>query len=180
MSSSPTCSSVQRQRLGQIVVLPQPAVEIRLEIGHAALFVERSGLHVQMRGVHVGDADIGAVIQGLSADHRQKQISVPADEADPVAGVQRLSLRVGHKSVFFGELEAVCQTQALCLAVIQEVLIPPAVCVHIGFFPLREPVVAVGLRIEQGGFLLVHSPLLLFDNTVFPAALQLFGCCRCL
>ena len=85
--------AVERQRQHKPLVLLDAAVDVRVEIDHAVLLVQRFRLEVETRRVRMAAHHADAVGDRLFADHRRHHRLAVVAAVHPVAGLERLEGR---------------------------------------------------------------------------------------
>lgn len=81
--------AVQRQRPRDPLILLQPAVIVRVQIGQIAVLVERILLDVDARGVDVRAEYVHALLQQFAAQHKGEKGLVHPVQIDARAGRER-------------------------------------------------------------------------------------------
>ena len=142
--------AVELQGNGDPVVLADAAVVMGLEIGQLRVLIQGPGLQIQAGCVGVGGGNDGALGQRFSADDGQHDSLATVVAVHLVAGLEGHAGLIRHKAPLLGQLDAVVHAQTLGLAVVQKVLVILAIGVHGGLFALRQAVIAVLRRVQQG------------------------------
>ena len=121
--------AVQRERLGDPLVLLDAAVVVGIQIGQVGILIEGVLLHVDAGGIDVRAQDVHALLHRLFADDEQQENLVHPVAVHLVAGLELPVLRHAlvqiQEAALFGLRAADRGALALGLSVIQEGAVVP-------------------------------------------------------